>query len=1066
MSSSSSEPSGIKDDVPKDKDYRTPGFRGVKTTSLFRAVNPELFIKPVRHSLDYGSDTFFRGTGCSLSHPVFPTLSDRDSSVVSPTSHPLGPAGQDFVPCHPFGEFDNTTSTHWENPGKHFPSRKRLDVLYPFHSDLVSKWSESPKVDPPVSRLSSQTVLSIPDAASLKYPTDRQIEALAKSAFEASGASFCPSFTSSWVAKAVSAWAKTLRRGILASAPAEGLSDLADQISLAGKYRMNASLDAACLARANSNIVAIRRVLWLKVWNTDPASKKSLTGLPFQGSRLFGTQLDQMISDATGGRRFLLSCPPKQPSHLPGLLRVVNSLLASGVVVPVPYRERFSGFYSNLFVVPKKDGSLRPILDLKRLNHHLRIRHFRIESLCSVVVSMEPGEFLCSVDIRDAYLHVPICVQHQRFLRFAIQEHHYQFTALPFGLASAPRVFTKVMAAVMAILRSKGILRLEFLGMEFDTSQAQVFLPKEKFLSLRRGVRALKGLNPLSLCLAMRVLGKMVASMEAVPYAQFHSRPLQLALLTAWDRNPLSLNRPFRLSPRVDTLLVDTVHLHSAREVISPSPLASYHHRRQPPGLGSVFSPPHGCLTAQEACLPINLLEIRAIFLALNPLGVSPLRKTGPHSVGQSQSRGLHKPSGRDSQQTSHDGSGKNSSLGGEPRSLSFSRSHPRGGQLGSRLSKCQGIMAGEWSLLPSIFSQICQRWGVPDIDLMASWSNHKVYQYVSRSRDPMAVGCDALVISWAQFQIPYLFPPLPLIPRVIRKIKSEGVPVLLVALLVVITSIRRVSEPAASSCRSPFLILHKDKVVLRPVPSFLPKVVSAFHINEDIVLPSLCPSPVHPLEKSLHKLNVVRAIFPELLPFVRPILCSSSWKGVEKGLPASKSTIARWICSAVLEAYRVHDKRHPLGVRAHSTQAVGASWAVRHQASASQVCKAVTWSSIHTFVKFYKCQPPSDSSIYPWLPVSPKEGSKKEILRFTTLGIFLSHFPVHCMNKPVMAFGLFSITACVAYIAYLHATEENKREVYEAVDSEGNRYTRRKASKQMKDLIKENKIYSKLLIY
>ncbi|CAJ0945203.1 unnamed protein product [Ranitomeya imitator] len=191
-------------------------------------------------------------------------------------------------------EFDNTTSTH---PGKRFSGRKRLDVLYPFHSDLVSKWSESPKVDPPVSRLSFQTVLSILDAASLRDPTDRQIEALAKSAFEASGASFCPNFASLWVAKAVSAWAKTLRRGILASAPAEELSDLADQISLAGKYLMNASLDAAaCSARANSSIVVIRRVLWLKAWNADPASKKSLTGLPFQGSRLFGTQLDQMIS--------------------------------------------------------------------------------------------------------------------------------------------------------------------------------------------------------------------------------------------------------------------------------------------------------------------------------------------------------------------------------------------------------------------------------------------------------------------------------------------------------------------------------------------------------------------------------------------------------------------------------------------------------------------------------------------------------------------------------------------------------------------------------------------------
>ncbi|POI28648.1 hypothetical protein CIB84_007602 [Bambusicola thoracicus] len=50
--------------------------------------------------------------------------------------------------------------------------------------------------------------------------------------------------------------------------------------------------------------------------------------------------------------------------------------------------------------------------------------------------------------------------------------------------------------------------------------------------------------------------------------------------------------------------------------------------------------------------------------------------------------------------------------------------------------------------------------------------------------------------------------------------------------------------------------------------------------------------------------------------------------------------------------------------------------------------------------------------------------------------------------NKPVMAFGLVAITLCVAYLGYLHATVENKKDLYEAVDSEGSRYTRRKTSK------------------
>ncbi|XP_069743484.1 small integral membrane protein 8 isoform X3 [Narcine bancroftii] len=49
--------------------------------------------------------------------------------------------------------------------------------------------------------------------------------------------------------------------------------------------------------------------------------------------------------------------------------------------------------------------------------------------------------------------------------------------------------------------------------------------------------------------------------------------------------------------------------------------------------------------------------------------------------------------------------------------------------------------------------------------------------------------------------------------------------------------------------------------------------------------------------------------------------------------------------------------------------------------------------------------------------------------------------------NKPVMAFGLLTITVCVSYIAYMNATAENK-DLYEAIDSEGTRYTRRKTSK------------------
>ncbi|KAJ8008917.1 hypothetical protein DPEC_G00083400 [Dallia pectoralis] len=50
--------------------------------------------------------------------------------------------------------------------------------------------------------------------------------------------------------------------------------------------------------------------------------------------------------------------------------------------------------------------------------------------------------------------------------------------------------------------------------------------------------------------------------------------------------------------------------------------------------------------------------------------------------------------------------------------------------------------------------------------------------------------------------------------------------------------------------------------------------------------------------------------------------------------------------------------------------------------------------------------------------------------------------------NKPVMAFGLVTITLCVGYLGYLHATKENDQQLYEAIDSEGEKSMRRKTSK------------------
>ena len=70
---------------------------------------------------------------------------------------------------------------------------------------------------------------------------------------------------------------------------------------------------------------------------------------------------------------------------------------------------------------------------------------------------------MASIDLREAYLQVPVHPASRHFLRFMFCDTVYQLKALCFGLSTAPQVFTWVMATVSAILHSLGIRMRRYL---------------------------------------------------------------------------------------------------------------------------------------------------------------------------------------------------------------------------------------------------------------------------------------------------------------------------------------------------------------------------------------------------------------------------------------------------------------------------------------------------------------------------------------------------------------------------------------------------------------------------
>ncbi|XP_068088507.1 uncharacterized protein [Hyperolius riggenbachi] len=175
---------------------------------------------------------------------------------------------------------------------------------------------------------------------------------------------------------------------------------------------------------------------------------------------------------------------------------------------------------------------------------------------------------------------------------------------------------------------------------------------------------------------------------------------------------------------------------------------------------------------------------------------------------------------------------------------------------------------------------------------------------------------------------------------------------------LIAITSARRVSELEALSCRKPYCIFYKDRVVLRTSSEFIPKVGDIFYRSQEIILPTFYPIPTNDKEKERHLLDV-RQILKDYLERVENLRKTEAlfvnFTGKLVGQKASKRTIANWIKLCILEAYKIMEVVPPKNLKAHSTRGTATTWAFRAGASPLEICKAATWKNLGTFMRHYR---------------------------------------------------------------------------------------------------------------
>ena len=76
------------------------------------------------------------------------------------------------------------------------------------------------------------------------------------------------------------------------------------------------------------------------------------------------------------------------------------------------------GFYSRLFLEEKVMGGWHPLIDLSHLNEFVLQSLFRMETAAPVLLSVQEGDFLASIDLKDTYFQISVHQSSRKLLRF------------------------------------------------------------------------------------------------------------------------------------------------------------------------------------------------------------------------------------------------------------------------------------------------------------------------------------------------------------------------------------------------------------------------------------------------------------------------------------------------------------------------------------------------------------------------------------------------------------------------------------------------------------------------
>ena len=100
--------------------------------------------------------------------------------------------------------------------------------------------------------------------------------------------------------------------------------------------------------------------------------------------------------------------------------------------------------------VPKRDGGVHLCGDYKvTVNPALDVDKYSIPRPEDLFATLAGGKYFSTIDLSHAYNQLPLDVESRKFLTINTHRGLFQYTRLPFGVASAPSIFQKTMDTIL-----------------------------------------------------------------------------------------------------------------------------------------------------------------------------------------------------------------------------------------------------------------------------------------------------------------------------------------------------------------------------------------------------------------------------------------------------------------------------------------------------------------------------------------------------------------------------------------------------------------------------------------